>query len=258
MAVVLGAVVLAAALAGTSIDGSASHHTGSERSGSTPTSAPFSGAVGKVVYQSDFKASDGWRTGAVSPSVFASITKSGYLITASGAGHFLLPTPYVNAATGVSVTTSVTFYPETSLSFGAACQSNPEGNGTSLTALSSLSPTGGSFVYQFVVHPDGDWYLEKGDLPTQQITIVQEGTSSALHGRASIELLCNSDRPVGNDTKTVLLGYINGIPAVYDAELQAGLPPGGWTPVLLVGSAGPPVSATFTSMSVRVVPPGAT
>jgi uncharacterized protein DUF4190 len=200
------------------------------------TAAPQSS--GAAVYHSAFSPSDGWATGAVEANVKANLVTNGYLVTGSGRLHHLLVTPYLNRSAGLSVTTTATSFPLTNISFGAGCQTNP---------------IGGLYVYQFIVYPNGDWYLEEAK-PDHTVSALQEGTVSPLSTAATVGLSCSSGSSVAGSTQTLLVGYLNGQAEVQLAVTQNALPPGGWMPVLLMDSYGPSVSVTFTSLSVRVLP----
>lgn len=240
------AVALAASLVDTSkTKGDASHSSGTP---SAPVSYPhssvtnpagaYSSTSGTLRYHSSFNQSDGWDTGTLTDNIQTSVTATGYLVTASGRAHHLLLSPYLNRTTGVSVATTVTSYPRSNVSFGTACQSNPSGQ---------------YYVYQFMVYPNGDWYLEAVQ-PNNSISELDEGTATPLGSTTSIVVSCISSPPAAGTTKTLLIGYINGHQTVEDQAQQADLPTGGWLPVLVLGSYGTTVSTTFTSFSVRSLP----
>jgi hypothetical protein len=169
--------------------------------------------------------------------VSAVLADNAYVVTGTGSVHHLISTPDTDASTSVSVTTVVTAYPSDGVTFGPACQ----------TATESLH------VYQFVLGPDGVWFLEEAD-PGGTVTDLYSGTVEPPSSTVTVELSCVSRPPTGGLTYTHLIGYVDGQPAVeYDA-VQADLPSGGWVPGLVVSSYGTTVSATFTHLTVRNLP----
>jgi hypothetical protein len=206
------------------------------RIGSTlPPSGSFSPDMGTVVYSSNFGANEGWSTCAVGHDATASLANGRYVVTASTDLHHVLDVPYGISHDGISVETAVTAYPQDNVSLGTGCQS-----------AGTLSP---ALVYQMVVYPAGEWYLEQARLPGAA-NILLSGGAAPLGTSATVQLTCVMTSS-GRTTTTQLAGYVNGIEVAAIADQVDGVDVGGYVPLLLMGTMGPKVTAAFAGVTER-------
>lgn len=168
----------------------------------------------------------------------ATLTANHYVVTGWTEIHHALLTPYAVAHRAISVATTVDDYPADDVSMGAGCQS-----------AYGISP---ALVYQMVVYPDGQWYIEEARAPGGVQTLLSGGTS-ALGAAASVQLTCVMIATTSTTETTQLVGYVNGIRvgAIGDQTDQNRI--GGYVPVLMLGTFGPTESATFTGITVRSI-----
>jgi len=203
-----------------------------------PSSGSLSQNMGAVVYSSNFGANDGWNTGAIENDTAATVSKNQYLVTGSTMFHHALTVPYDIAHNGMSVEVGATGYPQDNVSVGAGCQS-----------AGSLSP---GLVYQIVVYPSGQWFIEEARLPGGVETLVS-GEVPPLGPATSLQLSCVMTPSGSGVVTTQLMGSINGaeVGAIGDQVDQVDV--GGYVPVLVLGTFGPKVTVAFTNVTVRSV-----
>lgn len=202
------------------------------------SSTPLTETTGKVVYRSTLTRAEGWRSGSIGSHVSASFGKRGYIVTGTERLHHAILTPYLNRSPGRSVTVGIGHYALADVSMGSGCQS---------------SATAPYYIYQFIVYPDDNWYLERAD-PDNKVTILDEGTGDPSATIKKVTLTCLQVSQNGTTTDTQLTGYVNGTQEAQMDTDQKGLPSAGWLPILVIGSSGHPVSVTLTSFTVRDVP----
>ncbi|MGD0379717.1 MAG: hypothetical protein ABSC30_07005 [Acidimicrobiales bacterium] len=202
-------------------------------------SGSFGQHSGKVVYASSFGASQGWDTGLVNANTDITLSNGQYRVTGWTRVHHALLTPYGVPQGGMSIETGATDYPNENVSLGVGCQS-----------ASGISP---SLVYQLVTYPDGQWYVEEARVPGAVETLLS-GTTAPLGTAVSLQLTCVITASTSGAETTQLAGYVDGIKvgAIGDQIHQQ---VGGYVPVLVFGTYGPRVSATFTGVTVREIRP---
>ena len=163
-----------------------------------------------------------------------------YVVVGSTAFHHALLTPYVTGHAAMSVETSVTDYPRDDISFGAGCQST-----------AGLDP---ALVFQVMVYPDGQWYLEEARIPGS-VTILRSGNTARLGTSASVQLTCVIADPGAPAPTVQLVGFVNGVQVGAVGRSVGQVHVGDIMPILVLGTLGPTVSATFTHMTVRGLDP---
>ena len=203
-------------------------------------SGSFGEYAGLVVYSSNFAASDAWDTGSLNANTTATVFNGQYIVNGWTSIHHALFTPYATPQRGISVEASATSYPVGNVSMGTGCQS-----------ASGVSP---ALVYQMVVYPDGQWYIEEARIPGSVQTLLA-GRTAALGSAASMQLTCVITTTNADAQTTQLVGYVNGaqVGAVGDQINRVDV--GGYVPILVLGSFGPKVSAAFNHVTVRSVSP---
>jgi len=235
--VVVVAVVVVLGIVGAAT----THHRTARPTGSTVASAGhYAPTAGAVVFTSQFGAGQGWQTGTIAGNAIVALSPAGYHVTAWAKIHHLFLTPYTTTHSGISVAVGATTYPTTGVSVGAGCQSD------------GLTPP---LVYQMVVYPAGNWYLEEGRVPGS-IKTLRTGTTTALGSSATIEITCVVTSSSSSGQTTQIVGFVNG-QQVVAAGNRIGQPfVSGYIPVLMVGTYGTQKStATFTGITVRKVSP---
>jgi hypothetical protein len=231
--IVIVALVIALAANGT--------NSGSRPIGSTvASSGPFNQSMGTVVYSSTFGSDENWLTGNVNANTNISLANGLYVVQAWSEIHHLLFTPYDVGHLGISVQAGATDFSPDDLSMGVGCQSE-----------SGISPP---LVYQLVVYPDGDWWLEEGRVGGEVETL-RSGSSPTLGNTATFQLTCVVTRASSDSQVTQLVGYVNDTQLVAVGDRIANLSIGGYIPVLVVGSFGPHVHTAFDGISVRSITP---
>ncbi len=135
-------------------------------------------------------------------------------------------------------------YPRYQVGLGAGCR----------------SPVGEArYIYQFIVWPDGEWFIEEaapGATPdsVSPVQELQSGVSEPLSDTVSVELQCINTIADPNSTSTLLIGYIGGTSVGSILHDQPGLPNNGWVPLLIETSFGTPISVTYATFTVRTIP----
>jgi hypothetical protein len=123
--------------------------------------------------------------------------------------------------------------------------------GTGCQSGSGISP---SLVYQLVVYPDGQWYIEEARVPGPVATLLS-GRTTSLGPAASMQLTCVITATNADTQTTQLVGYVNGVQVGAIGDQIDGVDLGGYVPILVLGSFGPKVSAAFNHVTVRSVSP---
>lgn len=151
--------------------------------------------------------------------------------------HHVLLTPYGVPQRGMSVEATVTGFPQENVSIGAGCQS-----------AHGISP---GLVYQLVVYPDGQWYIEEARIGGSSVGTLVSGDIAPLGTTASLGLTCVITTTTSAAETTQLVGYVDGdkIGSIGDQLRQAHV--GGYMPILVLGTFGPTASAAFTNITVR-------
>jgi hypothetical protein len=235
-------VALSLALIPSTSKAHTAHATTSKPIGSTVApSGSFSASAGQLVYVSDFGTNEGWSTGTLNSNTTATVSNGQYVVQGWTTVHHPLLVPYVTPQRGLSVQTHATDYSTTTnLSVGTGCQSS-----------SGISP---ALVYQMVVYPDGQWYIEEARIPGSVETLLS-GQTTSLATAATVQLTCVITSTLSNTQTTQLVGYVNGFQVGAIGDEIDGTSVNGFIPILLLGSFGPKVSATFTDINVRSVSP---
>jgi hypothetical protein len=219
------------------------HSTTAKPIGNTVApSGLFGEYAGPVVYSSNFTVNQGWDTGSLNANTTAAVSNGEYVVNGWTSVHHALLAPYGTPQPGISVEASATGYPRGNVSIGTGCQS-----------ADGISP---AVVYQMVVYPDGQWYIEEGRIPGSVETLLS-GQAAALGAAASLQLTCVITTTNADAQTTQLVGYVNGIQVGAIGDQIDGVDIGGYRPMLVLGSFGPKVSAAFNHVTVRSVsPPG--
>jgi len=215
--------------------------TSSKPIGSTVSPAgSFNRLMGAVVYSSNFGSGQHWLTGSLNATTTASLSSGQYVVYGWTTVHHPLLTPYSVSHPGISVETQVTDFSSDNVSMGVGCQSG----------LGVQPP----LVYQLVVYPNGQWYIEEARIPGAVETIAS-GYTSALGSTATLQLTCVITDTTSDKEITQLVAYVNGtsVGAIGDQIVRTFV--GGYIPILLVGSYGPKVHAAFNGISVRSINP---
>ncbi len=205
--------------------------------GATGSFAPDDG---HVVYSSTFAPGDGWDTGAINDNTVVTLTNGRYVVQGSTDFHHALLTPYVTGHAAMSVEASVTDYSTTDVSFGAGCQST-----------TGLDP---ALVFQVMVYPDGRWFLEEARIPGS-VTILRSGNTAPLGTTTSVQMTCAVSDPGASSPTVQLVAFVNGLRVGAVGQSVGQIHVGGYMPILVLGTHGPTVSATFTHMTVRSLDP---
>jgi hypothetical protein len=213
------------------------HSTTAKPIGSTVVpSGSFGEYAGPVVFSSNFAANDGWDTGSLNSNTTATVLNGQYVVKGWTDVHHPLLAPYATPQRGISVETSATGYPAGNVSIGTGCQS-----------AGGISP---ALVYQMVVYPDGQWYIEEGRIPGR-VEALLSGKTSPLGITASTQLTCVITTTNADAQTTQLVGYVNGVQVGAVGDQIEGVNVDGYVPILELGSFGPRVSAAFTHVIVR-------
>ncbi len=244
--VITGAVVAVAVIVALSValvatsNNSPSKSTSQPIGSAVPPSGSFSQSMGNVVYSSNFGPNDNWITGPVGGNTTITLSGGKYVVHAGTKVHHPLLMPYGAPHAAMSVEAGATGYPSTNVSIGVGCQSD-----------AGVVPP---LVYQLVVYPDGQWYVEEARLPGGVETLVS-GTTSPLGASATVQLTCVLTNRNSGET-TQLVAYVNGEKVGAIGSQISGSGVSGFIPILVVGSFGPTVTVAYTSVTVRAASGG--
>jgi hypothetical protein len=207
--------------------------------GSTvPPSGAFSQSMGAVVYSSTFGSNQNWNSGNLNANTTATLSNGKYVVNASEDIHHPLLTPYSVPHPGISVEAVATAFPRTNVSMGVGCQS-----------AAGIQP---ALVYQFVVYPNGQWYIEEARI-SGAVETLTSGYTFPLATTATVQLTCVVTNMTSNKDTTQLVAYVNGT-RVGSIGDQIGPPViNEYIPILMVGSFGPEVHLAFSKVTVRSI-----
>jgi hypothetical protein len=202
-------------------------------------SGSFNQAAGAVVYSSHFGSDENWPTGSLNANTIASLSGGHYVVQAWADIHHVLGTPYSVSHQGISVEAATSDFSPDNVSMGVGCQS-----------AAGVQP---SLVYQLLVYPNGQWYIEEARL-SGSVQTLTSGSTSALGAAGTLQLTCVITDTTSHKDVTQLVAYVDGsrVGAIGD---QIGTSVGGYVPLLLVGSFGPRVHAAFNGIRVRSINP---
>jgi hypothetical protein len=236
--IVIGVAVLEGiAIIALSVALVAAKSTTSQPTGSTVSSSgSFTQSEGHIVYSSNFGSGQGWATGSLDANTTASVTNGQYVVDGDGMIHHPLLTPYTVAHPAISVEAGVTDFSSNQVSVGVGCQSG-----------SGVQPP---LVYQLVVYPNGQWYIEEARSPGGVKTLAS-GYGAPLETTDMMQLTCAITSTTSNKETAQLVAYVNGrrVGAIGDQIARPFV--GGYIPLLVFGSYGPKVHLTYTGMTVR-------
>jgi hypothetical protein len=240
--IVIGVAVLeGVAIVALSVALVAAKNTSSQPIGSTVSaSGSFNRSEGSVVYSSSFGADQDWPTGSLNTATAASVSNGEYVVHGWTTIHHVLLTPYFVSHPAISVEAVVTDFSSDQVSLGVGCQSG-----------SGVQPP---LVYQLVVYPDGQWYIEEARIPGAVKTL-DSGYTAALVATDTLQLTCAITSTASDKQTTQLVAYVNGtkVGAIGDQIARPFV--GGYIPVLVLGSFGSEVHAAFTGITVRSISP---
>jgi len=226
-------VVLSVALVGDSTPAS-SRPIGSI----VPATGSYPSTRGSVVYTSTFGHDDSWTTGSIDANTTASVSGGQYVVQASDHYHHALLTPYGDPHLGISVQATVGGFPQHDVSMGVGCQSG-----------SRVDPP---LIYQLIVYPDGSWWIEEARL-TGSITILTSGQTPPLSTTATLQLVCVLTQVSSAQETTQLVAFVNGSQVAAIGDQITHLSPGGYVPLLVVGTFGQHVQVGFSGVVVRSI-----
>ena len=219
----------------------AANTTTSQPIGSTVApSGSFNPLLGTVVYSSNFASDQHWPTGSLNANTSASLSNGEYVVHAWTYIHHPLLTPYSVSHPGISVEAKITDFSSDNVSMGVGCQS-----------AAGVQP---ALVYQLVVYPNGQWYIEEARVPGAVETLAS-GYTSALATTGTVQLTCVITDTTANEETTQLVAYVNDTRVGGIGDQIVGQVVGGYIPILLVGSYGPRVQVAFNQISVRSINP---
>jgi hypothetical protein len=197
---------------------------GSPETSPRPTAAasraPVSLSGGRVEYDADFAAVDGWPTGNVDPDLTAALSGGGYEVTASRSTRNVIVAPHWTNALSLSVA-AVASQTVDSQSAGFSVA------GFGVVCTRSTGPT--QLTYEFIVRADGSWDVDRIDWPPESTDVVHRISS----GSGALESVTREATIVGvcttfDSTTTQLDFYVDGRLLSSSTDSDPGSSFGGW------------------------------